>query len=258
MLLIGALWNNGGRLDASDETLAAYAKLSAEEWKAVKPKLLMPNMLKVVRGKLTQARVTEDLAKYRDTSGKRSEAGKAGGLASAGKAKENRQANASRLPTKPEPEPEPKNIVVGAVDAGANDTDDWPPGKATDHAALLAKINLHLDPSKRQGLVTSVGEIARWRQLGCSWDLDVVPTVTAHASRPGSLPVHTWAYFAPAVARSHADRNRPPEAIGLETRHERPSHPTGKFDRHKSNLERAVAGSEIAARLRTIEPESSF
>lgn len=52
--------------------------------------------------------------------------------------------------------------------------------------------------------------------------------------------------------------DEPPNPLVARSDHERPSHATGKFDRHQSNLERAVAGSEIAARLRTIEPESSF
>ncbi len=102
LLLIGALWNNEGRLPADDVTLAAFARLSTKEWQAVKPKL-MP-LFRVVRGKLTQPRVTEDLAKYRDTSGKRKEAGKAGGMASVGKRALIQQANATGLPTKPEPE----------------------------------------------------------------------------------------------------------------------------------------------------------
>lgn len=253
LLLIGALWNNGGRLAADDDTLAGYAKVSSEEWAAIKPKLLMPNMLKIVRGKLTQARVTEDLAKYRDTSGKRSEAGKAGGLASAGKSKENRQAIASRLPTKPEPEPEPKNIVVGVVDASANDADDWPDGKATDHAAFLAKINPHLDPNKRQGLVRTIGELARWRTMGFSWDLDVIPAVIAHAAKSGSALVGTWTYFAPAIARSHAERTRPPEAVELEPRRER-HNANAKLDQRAENNRRAVAGFEIALDRGAFEP----
>lgn len=106
LLLIGALWNNEGRLPADDDVLAGYAKLTTKEWLALKPRL-MP-LFKIVRGKLTQPRVTDDLAKYRDTSGKRKEAGKAGGLASRGKDTGNREAIATRLPTKPEPEPEPK------------------------------------------------------------------------------------------------------------------------------------------------------
>ncbi|MEH6697217.1 MAG: DUF1376 domain-containing protein [Brevundimonas sp.] len=104
LLLIGALWNNDGRLPADDDILAGYAKLTPKEWQAIKPKL-MP-MFRVVRGKLTQPRVTEDLTKYKSTSGKRKVAGKAGGEASAGKKALNRPANASGLPTKPEPEPD--------------------------------------------------------------------------------------------------------------------------------------------------------
>lgn len=102
LLLIGALWNNEGKLPADDDVLAGYAKLTVKEWLAIKPKL-MP-LFRISRGKLTQPRVTEDLTKYRDTSGKRKEAGKSGGTASAGKRALNRQANASGLPTKPEPE----------------------------------------------------------------------------------------------------------------------------------------------------------
>lgn len=110
LLLIGALWNNDGRLPADDATLAGYAKLTAKEWDAIKPKL-MP-LFRVVRGKLTQPRVTEDLAKYESTSGKRKLAGKTGGKASAEKRSENRQAIASDLPTKPEPESKKETPVV--------------------------------------------------------------------------------------------------------------------------------------------------
>lgn len=102
LLLIGALWNNDGKLPADDDILAGYAKLTTKEWLAIKPKL-MP-LFRVSRGKLIQPRVTDDLAKYKSTSGKRKEAGKAGGMASAGKQALNQEANASRLPTKPEPE----------------------------------------------------------------------------------------------------------------------------------------------------------
>lgn len=110
LLLIGALWNNGGRLPADDDVLAGYAKLSAKEWAGIKPRL-MP-LFRIVRGSLTQLRVTEDLAKYESTSGKRKAAGKAGGEARARNHTENRQAIATSLPTKPEPESEPKKEVL--------------------------------------------------------------------------------------------------------------------------------------------------
>lgn len=103
LLLLGALWNHGGKLPCDDDVLAGYAMLSPKEWAAVKPKL-MP-LFRVSRGWLTQPRVTEDLAKYRDTSGKRKQAGKLGGMVSAGKRCGKSKASAIVLPTKPEPEP---------------------------------------------------------------------------------------------------------------------------------------------------------
>lgn len=163
LLLIGALWNNEGRLPADDDTLAAYARLTTKEWLAIKPKL-MP-LFRVVRGKLTQARVTEDLAKYRDTSGKRKEAGKAGGLASGGKRAANREANASTLPTKPEPEPEPQEEEAIASVAGGDAR------QAFDEWNLLAvRIGLpvakDLTDQRRKALKARLasGGMAAWRE----------------------------------------------------------------------------------------------
>lgn len=106
LMLIGALWDNDGKLPADDETLAAYALCTPDEWAALKPKI-MP-LLTVSRGKISQARVTEELAKYKSTSGKRKEAGKKGGSASVGKDSGNGQANASHLPTQSESKSESK------------------------------------------------------------------------------------------------------------------------------------------------------
>jgi len=100
LLLIGALWDAGGKLPADDETLADHALLTPKEWAGMKARI-MP-FFKVSRGMLTQTRVTEELAKFRDTSGKRKMAGKAGGSASAGKLALNPEANAKQMPTQSE------------------------------------------------------------------------------------------------------------------------------------------------------------
>lgn len=102
LMLIGALWDNNGKLPADDETLAAYALLTPEQWAALKGRI-MP-FFKVTRGVLTQQRVTEELKKYRDTSCKRKMAGKAGGKASHGKDTENPEAIAKQKPTQSESE----------------------------------------------------------------------------------------------------------------------------------------------------------
>lgn len=102
LLLIGALWDAGGRLAADDDTLARHALLTEREWGKVKPTLLP--FFKVSRGWLTHKRVTEELAKFDDISRKRRGAGKIGGEATGGKTTRIRQANASRLPTYSESE----------------------------------------------------------------------------------------------------------------------------------------------------------
>jgi uncharacterized protein YdaU (DUF1376 family) len=104
LLLIGALWDAGGKLPDDDATLARHAFCTPQEWAALKP-ALMP-FFRVVRGKLTQKRVTRELRAYAVTVSKRKLAGKIGGSASVGKDKGNGQANAKQMPPKPEPEPE--------------------------------------------------------------------------------------------------------------------------------------------------------
>lgn len=261
--LIRLCWRTQGCSLPNDEAwIARKIRLSADEFSRV-GKPVLDEFFSLSRGRLIQKRLKAEYDTISRKKSARKLAGKKGGETKALNTKGNLASNATVLPAdtralpEPKPEPEPEREVVGVV-AGANDPDDWPEGKATDHAAFLAKINHHLDPSKRQGLVTSVGEISRWRTVGYSWDLDVIPAVIAHSAKAGSSLVGTWTYFTPAISRSHADRNRPPEAIELEPRRERTRHPSDKFDRHQSNLERAVAGSEIAARVRALKPEGGF
>ncbi len=97
LLLLSALWNEGGRIPADDDTLARYALCTAEEWEQIKPRILA--FFIVRRGKLTHKRVTEELASYEATLCRRKQAGKLGGIVSAEKRKINRQANATRLPS---------------------------------------------------------------------------------------------------------------------------------------------------------------
>lgn len=76
LLLLAALWANGGKLPADDATLAQKALCSAQDWAADKGVLL--SFFQIARGKLTHRRLSAELAKYESTSGKRKEAGKAG------------------------------------------------------------------------------------------------------------------------------------------------------------------------------------
>ena len=105
-LLIGEAWRLGGSLPDDDALLAKWALCTASDWAEMRSTILAFFTLR--RGKWTHDRVREELAHYESTSRKRKEAGKRGGSASGGKIKENRQAIADQLATKPEPEPEPE------------------------------------------------------------------------------------------------------------------------------------------------------
>lgn len=101
-LLLGALWDAGGRLSADDKTLARHALCSASEWAAMRPIIIA--FFKIKRGWLTQDRVTEELAKYRDKIGKLKTAGKRGSEARLSKDRGNGAANAKQKPTYSESE----------------------------------------------------------------------------------------------------------------------------------------------------------
>lgn len=102
LLLIGALWDSGGKLPADDHTLARHACCTLKEWAALKP-VLLP-FFRVSRGRLYHKRVTEELQKYADKIGKLKTAGKRGSQVSNGKRKRYSAANAQQKPTYSESE----------------------------------------------------------------------------------------------------------------------------------------------------------
>lgn len=85
LLLLMAMWRAGGALPATDANLAKLARCTPDQWAEIRD-VVLP-YFKRSRGRLTHKRLSEELAKYETTSGKRSEAGKRGG---AKKASENK------------------------------------------------------------------------------------------------------------------------------------------------------------------------
>lgn len=127
--------------------------------------------------------------------------------------------NAGQSVTKRDPTParahvrdiSPRLVISGDVGGGVGEareraSDDWPEGKARDHAKLLVETvaSPRLDPSKSPGLVTTMGRLEAWKRDGASWEHDVVPVVTALCAKQRG-PVSTWKFFDQAIARSIAD-----------------------------------------------------
>jgi uncharacterized protein YdaU (DUF1376 family) len=117
MLLIGALWDNDGKIGAEDQNIADHALLGLDEWVAMKPKL-MP-FFRIVRGKLTHKRVSAELAEFKSKSCKRKRAGKSGGEAKARNQRENRLPNATHLPTYTESDTESEDKPPNPPDGGS-------------------------------------------------------------------------------------------------------------------------------------------
>lgn len=93
LLLLMAMWRAGGSLPGGDANLARMARCSPEEWSEIRD-VILP-FFKRSRGRLTHKRIAEEIAKYENTSGKRSEAGKRGAAKKASKNKAANQAIAS-------------------------------------------------------------------------------------------------------------------------------------------------------------------
>lgn len=92
MLLLMGMWRAGGTLPTADDNLARLARCTPDQWAEIKATVLA--FFKVSRGKLTHKRVAAEMAKYENTSGKRSEAGKRGAAKKASKNSDQAQANA--------------------------------------------------------------------------------------------------------------------------------------------------------------------
>lgn len=104
LMLLSSLWSNGGKLPADDATLSQHALCTPKEWAEMKA-VIMP-FFDVRRGKLSNRKVSEELAHYEAIVGKRKSAGKAGSEVTNSKRSRSGAAFAEHLPPYPEPEPE--------------------------------------------------------------------------------------------------------------------------------------------------------
>jgi len=201
MLLLGAMWNAGGRLPDDPARLARIARCSAKVWG--RRWSVMSGYFDHADGHISSARMTREIKKVEHLTAERSAAGRAGNEARWLKSNDTAIANGIAKPSQPEPEPD---IEAGLLRAG----DDWPAGRAFDHALILTQLaqTPNLDINRSPGLGQSIGRLARWRQDGnASWEHDVVPVVTALAQK-SSRAIGTWAYFDAAIGESIAANRR--------------------------------------------------
>lgn len=207
--LIRAMWRAHGFLPNEPAKLAHVVGLSTKKWLAISDDVL--DFFEVDGDHLTHGKLKETLISVSQKSAERVAAGAKGGRAKALKRKEAILANAKDLPSSlPEQTPSISDVKYHTTPLNAREAvDDWPDGKAKDHARLLyeAANTVYLDPSRSHGLVGSEGRLHRWREAGASWEHDVLPTVTGKMQGKRSA-VSSWDYFDAAIGESIAANRR--------------------------------------------------
>lgn len=243
LLLLMACWAEGGSITADEEDLAATVRLPLDRWLVMAPRILP--FFEERDGRLHNARLSEELARANNITEARREAGRSSAA--------RRQQNSSKPAANEKQNAIPSQSQSHKEDADvAHAHDNWPEGDSFDHAKLL----LSLAGSKLSGMseaskiASGVHEIGRWRQAGCAWGLDVVPTIVSMATKKRGGKIQSWGYFTEAVAQSKADRERP-LTIPEGRTDDQPASPN--LDRRHANLGRALAGADRALARRRQE-----
>lgn len=187
LLLLMAMWRAGGSLPAADANLAKLARCTADQWAEIKA-VVLP-FFRVSRGRLTHKRLGEELAKYENTSGKRSEAGKRGAFQKHNKNRDNTLAiattNDKQLPPYPEPEPERIPTTIYAP--------EWPEMLAQAKEAMgdagdFTRPAMHHAADLRALVEPRTGEPCAWGEV-----LDAIRMVAMRQKAKGKL-VASWSW----------------------------------------------------------------
>lgn len=209
ILLLMAMWRAGGSLPDDPSKLARFARCTTGQWARICPTIL--DFFEQEDGRIVHRRLAREITKHGVAVERQRQLSSNGGKAKALKTNKPDLPHGTFSECQPEPEPEPdKN--GGGVSARAPEieeietADDWPAGKAQDHARLIVSevASPRLDPMKSPGLVTTAGRLLAWRREGASWEHDVIPVVASVCAKQRG-PVSTWKFFDQAIARSMAD-----------------------------------------------------
>lgn len=183
-------------------------------------KAILVEFFTLKNGLWTQKRLKREHDEVRKRILARKKAGKLGGLAKQQNSQEKNSSKASLLLKHPYPYPYPSHNQESSSSDDADGKlgnvvpirskisnpvlpEDWPGPNA--HQILVEAINSPwLDMSKSGGL-QSPAEIARWITQGCSWSLDVVPTITRIMAKRKDR-VGSWSYFTKSVFQARDTR----------------------------------------------------
>lgn len=209
LLLLMAMWRAGGSLPATDANLAKLARCTPDEWATIRDAVLP--FFRRARGRLTQKRLADEIAKYENTSGSRSEAGKRGGRPKANKNNDDTKAIAF------EKESKPKAIAditrTRTIDSSvANATGAEPPLNDIDGATWGAAVLLLKDQGglPEKSARSLFGKLLSENNLEAR---DLLPAITQAVVNRTQDPVAYLRRSASGLAKRRADSK--PRRVGF-------------------------------------------
>lgn len=208
LLILFAMWQDGGQLPNNEKTLARVAGVSLRKWRSISPEII--RLLDIEGDFVTQDRLKKEHLRLLLVSQKRSASGRMGVKAKAlknkGQCSANGSANKEAKPKQrlsiPDPDPEYIDTTVTSVREENSNSD-----KQASHwfEALNTIISFNDFPN------LAAGWASRSSQWISAWDLelDCIPTVERLIAGKPKGSIHSWTYFEAAIAEHHAKRITP-------------------------------------------------
>lgn len=233
LLLLMAMWRAGGSLPAIDANLSKMARCTPAEWESIRDGILP--FFQRTRGRLTHKRLTAEMAKYENTSGKRSEAGKRGGRQKPSEINVPAKAIAKQTESNcTHNQNQNQNHIKTTDDDSARARfSDIDRATITDLEKRLREaggIGINTASPMLQVVAPILGLLRPGEGPACDLELDVIPAIMA-ASTKVRRPVDRWDYFVPMIREARDRRLQGAPAVGEVTQIRSTGPPNSFMDR---------------------------
>lgn len=227
LLLLIALWNAGGALPDDDVKLARVARLTADQWRMVRPEL--EPFFAVEDGKFTHGRLSKELRKSASKSEARSEAGRRGGIAKALKDNDAGVAIATVLPQHlPETRKEKEKSTISPkkpIDENWSLPGDLLASTQAAYPSVTLASILAEAPRFRDHYLANGAEFADWEPKWRNWCRNAFPgkevtkaeAAASEAAMAGRVRLHMDSQLFRQIVKARGGKHPPTDREGCWT-----------------------------------------
>lgn len=223
LLLLMTMWRNGGSLPNDDKRLARFARLTAGQWKRIKPTIM--EFFTVEGDEIMQTRLTAEMGFVRQHSKKQSDRSKARWLKTK---KPDDPAGVPERCRSDAPTPTPKEEVVVSEERARENA-------ARDMSFLDAAIAALGPAASPISTGFTMVQLNQWKEQGCS-EQHILEWLRARAPRLRPNSIGSFAYFRSGPVDALSDPPRQP-------RREKTAGEKLEALRRKEAMKRAATGT---------------